>query len=84
MAWNFQEAGKKEWARGIEDDIDAAVELVMQRPEIDAERLCIVGGSYGGFSALASVVRHEAPLPLRGHDQRCDRHSTHVRHQRLR
>ena len=56
---NFRDAGRKEWARGIEDDIDAAVEFVVRRPEIDAERLCIVGGSYGGFSALASVVRHE-------------------------
>ncbi len=54
----FQEAGKREWALGIEDDIDAAVELVMARPEIDASRVCMVGGSYGGFSALASLVRH--------------------------
>jgi dienelactone hydrolase len=54
----FREAGKKEWARGIEDDIDAAVESIMMRPEIDGDRICVVGSSYGGFSALASILRH--------------------------
>jgi len=56
----FSEAGKKSWATGIEDDIDAAVGFAMSLPAIDADRICIVGGSYGGFSALASVVRHES------------------------
>lgn len=54
----FEVLGKKEWARGIEDDIDAAVEHAMGLTVVDGERICIVGGSYGGFSALASVVRH--------------------------
>lgn len=54
----FERLGKKEWARGIEDDIDAAVEHAMALPEVDESRICIVGGSYGGFSALASVIRH--------------------------
>lgn len=57
---SFIQRGRREWARGIEDDIDSAVELAMARPEIDAERLCIVGGSYGGFSALIGVLRHPA------------------------
>jgi dienelactone hydrolase len=54
----FLEAGKRQWAKGIEDDIDAAVEAVLARPQIDASRVCIIGASYGGFSAVASVVRH--------------------------
>jgi dipeptidyl aminopeptidase/acylaminoacyl peptidase len=54
----FLQAGKKEWAQGIEDDIDAAVEHVIALPGIDPDRLCILGGSYGGFSATASIVRH--------------------------
>ena len=55
----FRESAKKAWAKGIEDDIDAAVEYAMALPEIDAERVCMFGGSYGGFSAVASVVRHK-------------------------
>ncbi|MCR9096548.1 MAG: alpha/beta fold hydrolase [bacterium] len=54
----YFESIKKQWAKAIEDDIDAAVEHAIGRPEIDGDRICIVGGSYGGFSALASVVRH--------------------------
>ena len=54
----FERLGKKQWALGIEDDIDAAVEHAMKMTEIDEGRVCIVGGSYGGFSALASVIRH--------------------------
>jgi dienelactone hydrolase len=55
----FEEGGKRQWTRGIEDDIDAAVEQVLVRPEIDSSRVCIVGGSYGGFSAVTSIVRHK-------------------------
>jgi len=54
----YYESIKKQWAKAIEDDIDAAVEHAIAMPEIDGNRIAIVGGSYGGFSALASVVRH--------------------------
>lgn len=57
---SFESLGNRQWAKGIEDDIDAATDLVRSRPEIDASRICIAGGSYGGFSALASIVRHES------------------------
>ncbi len=55
---DFVEAGMKQWARGIEDDIDAAVVATLARPDIDANAVCIIGGSYGGFSAIASALRH--------------------------
>jgi len=54
----FLEAGRREWAEGIEDDIDAAVDRVVAEGLVDPERLCIAGGSYGGYSALMSVVRN--------------------------
>jgi len=54
----YSEAIKKQWSKAIEDDIDAAVEHAMARSEVDGDRVCIIGASYGGFSALASVVRH--------------------------
>lgn len=56
---DFVRQGAKQWARGIEDDIDAAVETAMANPRIDPERICIFGWSYGGFSAFASVIRHK-------------------------
>jgi dipeptidyl aminopeptidase/acylaminoacyl peptidase len=56
----FKAAGRGQWAKGIEDDIDAAVEHAMTLPNIDGDRVCIIGGSYGGFSAIASIVRHKS------------------------
>lgn len=53
----FLEAGKAQWGQGIERDIDAAVEAVIARGEVDAGRICIAGGSYGGYSALISAVQ---------------------------
>jgi dipeptidyl aminopeptidase/acylaminoacyl peptidase len=55
---DFEESGWRQWGRGIEDDIDAAVETVLAEDIVDASRLCIVGESYGGYSALISTVRH--------------------------
>lgn len=55
----FVEAGLREWGRGIEDDIDAAVMLALQTyPQLDRDRIGIFGASYGGYSALMSVIRN--------------------------
>ena len=56
---DFKSAGLREWGRGIEDDIEAAVQQVIETyPEIDGTRVGIFGGSYGGYSALMSVARN--------------------------
>jgi dipeptidyl aminopeptidase/acylaminoacyl peptidase len=55
---SFLEAGKREWGRGIEDDIDAALAQVIARGAVDEQRMCLAGGSYGGYSALIGVLRH--------------------------
>ena len=55
----FVEAGLRELGRGIEDDIDAAVMLALQTyPQLDRDRIGIFGASYGGYSALMSVIRN--------------------------
>lgn len=55
----FLDAGRREWSKGIEDDIEAAVDRIIADGAIDPERICIAGASYGGYSALISVARHE-------------------------
>ena len=52
----FAKAGYREFAKGIEDDIEAAVELVVEKGLIDSERMCIGGMSYGGYSAIISAI----------------------------
>lgn len=56
----FQEAGKHQWGRKIEDDIEEVVHAVIHSAPIDADRICIYGASYGGYSALMSVIRDPA------------------------
>jgi dipeptidyl aminopeptidase/acylaminoacyl peptidase len=53
----FLEAGKHQWGLRIEDDLDAVLDHVSQLDLIDDDRVCIAGASYGGYSALMSVVR---------------------------
>ncbi len=53
----FEEAGHQAWGTAIEDDLDDALKVVLGRFPIDAGRMCMVGGSYGGYSALISAVR---------------------------
>ena len=55
----FVEAGLREWGRGIEDDIDSAVMRALQTyPQLDRDRIGIFGASYGGYSALMSIIRN--------------------------
>jgi len=53
----FLEAGMGAWGQGIEDDIEAAIDHVVAARKVDADRVCIFGGSYGGYSALISITR---------------------------
>lgn len=54
----FLDAGKRAWGKGIEEDLEAAIEEVSRRGWVDGGRICVAGGSYGGYSALMSVIRH--------------------------
>lgn len=53
----FREAAHRNYGKAIEDDIDAAVNHVVQSQPVDGRRMCMVGGSYGGYSALVAAVR---------------------------
>ncbi|MCB1607926.1 MAG: S9 family peptidase [Xanthomonadales bacterium] len=53
----FREAGHRNFGTLIEDDIDAAIEYALAHHRLDAERMCMLGSSYGGYSALIASVR---------------------------
>src|SRR5690606_6507161 len=53
----FREAGKRSYGTLIEDDIDAALSQVLASHPVDGDRMCAVGSSYGGYSALVSAIR---------------------------
>jgi len=54
----FYNAGKKQWGKKIEDDIAAAVHAALDKYPLDANRVCIYGASYGGYSAVMSTIRY--------------------------
>ena len=53
----FKEAGYENWGSKIQDDILLATKYVIQQGIADKNRLCIFGGSFGGYSALQSAIR---------------------------
>jgi dipeptidyl aminopeptidase/acylaminoacyl peptidase len=53
----FREAGYHTHGTLIEDDIDTALTEVLAHYPLDPQRMCVMGSSYGGYSALVSTVR---------------------------
>ncbi len=53
----FQDAGHKQWGQGIQNDIIDATRWAVQQGHADGERICIYGGSFGGYSALMAPAR---------------------------
>ncbi len=49
----FAEAGHRQWGRRMQDDVSDGVKALIADGTADANRVCIVGGSYGGYAALA-------------------------------
>lgn len=52
----YQEAGMGQWGRGMLTDIRDGVRALADTGVVDPARACIVGASYGGYAALASVT----------------------------
>lgn len=53
---NFILAGYEEWGGAMQDDVTDGVKHLIDEGIADANRVCIVGGSYGGYSALAGAA----------------------------
>jgi len=52
-----QAAGYQKWGTLMQDDLTDAVRWVVAQGIADPKRICIMGGSYGGYAALMSAVR---------------------------
>lgn len=49
----FRVAGHGQWGLKMQDDVTDGVAALVKTGWVDADRVCIVGWSYGGYSALA-------------------------------
>jgi len=54
----FMFAGQKQWGLNIENDIKNSLDNIIKLDIIDQSRICIFGSSYGGYSALMSVIKY--------------------------
>ncbi|MCW3847018.1 S9 family peptidase [Sphingomonas sp. LB-2] len=55
---NFVEKGTGQWGRAMQDDLDDGVKWLAGEGVIDPKRVCIMGGSYGGYAAQWAAVRN--------------------------
>jgi len=66
----FLAAGNREWGRKMQRDLSDAVRWAVARGTADPARVAIMGGSYGGYAALAGVAftprRYAAAVDLVG------------------
>ncbi|WEK45194.1 MAG: prolyl oligopeptidase family serine peptidase [Candidatus Andeanibacterium colombiense] len=52
----FRRAGDGEWGRKMQSDISDGLAALATAGIVDPKRACIMGGSYGGYAALAGVT----------------------------
>jgi dipeptidyl aminopeptidase/acylaminoacyl peptidase len=52
----FQELGFGQWGRRMMTDMSDGVDALAKAGIVARDRVCIVGGSYGGYAALAGVT----------------------------
>ncbi len=52
----FWQASFKQWGKKMQDDVTDGVEYAIQQGIADPKRVCIYGGSYGGYVTLAGLA----------------------------
>lgn len=53
----FAEAGLAQWGGKMQQDVTDGVKWLVEQGKVDPERICIVGWSYGGYSAAIGAIR---------------------------
>ncbi|MEM6499842.1 MAG: prolyl oligopeptidase family serine peptidase, partial [Pseudomonadota bacterium] len=54
----FYELGLGEVGRAMQDDLDDAMDWAVAQGIADPERVCLVGGSYGGYASVWGLIRN--------------------------
>jgi len=57
---DFMERGMLQWGKTMQDDVTDATRWAIAQGIADPSRMCIYGGSYGGYAALMGVIREPA------------------------
>jgi dipeptidyl aminopeptidase/acylaminoacyl peptidase len=55
--YEWFDAGRKGWGDGVmQTDVEDGVAALVRAGHVDPKRVCIMGGSYGGYAALAGAT----------------------------
>lgn len=54
---DFEELGFKQWGGLMQDDLTDGVNYMIKKGYANPEKICIVGGSYGGYAALMGAIK---------------------------
>ncbi|MEM7276851.1 MAG: S9 family peptidase [Pseudomonadota bacterium] len=54
---DFEQAGYQQWGGLMQDDLTDAARFMIEEGISDPEKICIVGGSYGGYAALMGAIK---------------------------
>ncbi|MEO6913500.1 MAG: S9 family peptidase [Candidatus Baltobacteraceae bacterium] len=68
FGYDFEEALNANWGDVMFDDVQSVMNAVTKRPDVDASRLGVSGGSYGGYATLwviAHTDRYKAAIAER-------------------
>ncbi len=52
-----EEAGYKQWGLAMQDDLTDGAEWLIKKGIADPNRICIMGGSYGGYAAAMGLIK---------------------------
>jgi dipeptidyl aminopeptidase/acylaminoacyl peptidase len=54
----FERSGFGQWGTRMIDDMAEGARYLVEQGLVDPERICVYGGSYGGYGSAQSLVRH--------------------------
>lgn len=54
---DFWQASFKQWGGTMQDDVSDGVDWLVKQGVADPKRVCIYGGSYGGYATLAGITK---------------------------
>lgn len=55
---DFVRRGYGQFGKAMQDDLDDGMDWLVRSGQVDPKRVCIMGGSYGGYAALWGAIRN--------------------------
>ena len=57
--FKFEMEAVQKWGGAMQDDLADAAQWMLKKYDIDKNKVCILGGSYGGYAALMAAVKQQ-------------------------